>query len=37
MRWKLMNDDSLSVGVSQPNMIGLPGLFGLCISGSRSR
>ena len=30
-----MNDDSLSVGESQPDMIGLPGLFGLCIFGSR--
>lgn len=35
LRYESMNDESLSVGESHPDMIGLPGLFGLCILGKR--
>ena len=29
LRWKSMNEESLSVGESHPDMIGLPGFSGL--------
>ena len=35
LRWKSMNEESLSVGESHPEMIGLPGFPGLWILGKR--
>ena len=35
LRWMSVNVESLSVGESQPEIMGRPGLLGLCILGSR--